>query len=138
MSITAIPNQPIAFNSTDLRNVTCPGPVEELLFTPDDEAVAQFLVDACDPVEQLASPNFEDPDDWYSTSWDIRPNDACITAGTGTINDSSFSPTAGLPYIITVIVTSLLRPKELEVTLNNDIQAIFKWNHKTQEWEVEQ
>lgn len=111
MSLTAIPNQPIAFNDTRMLGCICPSPDECLLALPDDVLSFQVLSDTCLGPQLLDSPNFESLSDWTGPTWSIAVGAACDT-GSGvptTLGEQSFNPTPGVMYLLTVNLDSLSR-----------------------------
>lgn len=102
MAIIPIPNQPVSFVPTMLDGCLCTDPEDVLLVEPNDTIQFQFTVDPCLGDQLLASPNFEDADDWVNGGFDIHLGGACPVQENGTLKEDSFTPVIGTTYYLII------------------------------------
>lgn len=107
MSLTAIPNQPIAFDDTRLMGCLCDDPTEALLALPTDTLTFQVEYEGCLSGQLLGSPNFEDPADWRGIGWSIATGAACNSSTDTFLSDNSFNPTPGNVYTLVFTVSTV-------------------------------
>lgn len=121
MSLTVIPNQPIAFQDSRILGCSCFDPDEVLLASSTDTLSFQVQWVGCLGDEQLDSPSFESAGDWLASNWNISTGHACATSsGSDYLQEASFNPTAGHVYFVRITVESMVngdaRDSGLDVT----------------------
>lgn len=109
MSLTAIPNQPVAFNEGRNAGCVCYGPTERVIARTTDVLQWQHgasNLEACAGEELLRYPDFENPSTWYSgvgSFWSIEQGSACNQTPAGVevvLTEISWNPTPGSTYLI--------------------------------------
>lgn len=121
--ISALPNQPLSFTDTRLQGCLCDQPEECLMVDFTDTISTQFVYAECLSAQLLASPNFEDPADWFGPTWDIQADhNACLEGVPpfGPLLEMSFDPIPGSLYIIRVLFTDVTGP-----TLSSGLRLQF-------------